>query len=155
MSNGIDTDKPASEQFDLSTDDNEDLVDPEKLEEVARELERVADTDLSCHGDEFLAEHVAALKRLENAAEAARKDGYEDELDDRVAPGESVGPLSKVSGSNSWVADAEGAFAAVADEGVDPLDVAKVSIGDLRDVLGNRASDYIEASAYTYYRSNR
>jgi len=148
----INTDEPASEQFDLSTETNDELIDPEKLEAVAAELEKVPDTDLSCHADEFLAEHSAALKRLSDAAEDARKDGYEDELDDRVEDGETVGPLRKQSGRNTWVSDTEGAFAAVADEGEDPLNVAKVSIGDLRDVLGDRAAEeYIGEASYEYF----
>lgn len=152
MTNDIDPDKPASEQFDLSTTTNDDLLDPEKLHAVARELERVADTDLACHADDFLAEHVAALKRLENAAEDARKAGYEDELSERVTDGERVGPVAKQTGTNTWVDDDEGALAAVADRGHDPLDVAKVSIGDLREVLGSEADEFLGASEYSFFR---
>jgi len=54
MSNDIDTDKPASEQFDLSTETNDSLISPKKLHQIARELERVPDTDLSSHADEFI-----------------------------------------------------------------------------------------------------
>jgi hypothetical protein len=137
---------------DLTTETNDDLLSPDKLDAVAAALETIPDTDLSCHADEFLAEHTAALKRLENAAENARKNGYEDELDDRVKAGETVGPLRKQTGRNTWVSDTEGAFAAVADHGNDPLDVASVGIGDLRDVLGDRAAEeYIEASSYSYF----
>jgi len=73
MTDGLDPDRPASEQFDLSTDVNDDLLDPEKLNEVGRELERVPDADCSSHADDYLADLVAACKRLEDAAEAARK----------------------------------------------------------------------------------
>jgi len=107
---------------------------------------------MMCHANDLLAEHVAALKCLENAAEDARKDGYEDELDDRIDVGESVGPLSKVSGSNTGVGDAADAFAAVADQGEDPLDVATVKISALRDVLGREADEYIDEASYTYFR---
>jgi len=137
---------------DLTTETNDDLLNPNKLNAVAAALKPIPDTDLSCHADEFLAEHTAALKRIENAAENARKNGYENELDDRVAAGEFVGPLRKRSGRNTWVSDTEGAFAAVAAHGDDPLDVATVSIGDLRDVLGDRAAEaYIDESSYTYF----
>lgn len=151
MTDDINTDKPASERFDLSTETNDKLLDPEKLHTVARELERVPDADLSCHSDEFLAELTAALKRLENAAEDARKDGYEDELDDHVDDGETVGPVRKQSGSSTYVVDAEGAFAAVSEAGEDPLSVADVKIGDLRDVLGSEADAYLGSSSYSYF----
>lgn len=149
----MDESKPASEQFDLTTETNDDLLDPDKIHAIAGELEKVPDSDLSCHDSEFLATLAAACKHVENAAEDARKDGYEDELDDRVSEGERVGPLVKQSGTNTWVDDSEGAFAAVADAGEDPMDVAKVSIGDLRDVLGdNDAEEFIGSKPYTYFR---
>ena len=148
----VDESKPASEQFDLSTETNGELLDPDKLHAIASELEKVPDTDLSCHANEFLAELAAACKHIENAAEDARKDGYEGELHGRVDDGEQVGPLVKQSGRNTWVTDGEAAFAAVADAGADPMDVASVSIGDLRDVLGNDADEFIGESSYSYFR---
>lgn len=151
MSNDIDPDKPASEQFDLSTETNDDLLDPEKLQAIARELERVPDAELSCHADDYLAELVDATKRLESAAEDARKEGYEAELSPRIDDGEMVRNLQKRTGSHTYVTDTEGAFAAVADAGADPLDVAKVKVGDLRDVLGTKADDYLGQSEYSYF----
>jgi len=146
-SNPTDSDRP-----NLIMTTNYELLAPEKLEAVAAELEKVAGTDLSCHNPEFLAEHSAALKRLEDAAEEARKEGYEDELDDRVDEGETVGPLRKQSGRNTWITDTEGAFAAVAEAGEDPLDVAEVGIRDLRDVLGDAAAEeFIDEASYEYF----
>jgi hypothetical protein len=151
MADSIDTDKPASEQFDLTTETNDEILDPEKLHEVAHELEKIPDADLSCHSSDFLAEHVEALKRLEDAVEDARKKGYEAELKPRVDDGEQVGNLQKRSGSNTFVADAEAAFAAVAEAGGDPLDVASVKVGALRDVLGASADEYLGSSEYTFF----
>lgn len=138
---------------DFDLDDAPD-VDADDLNTTARTLERVveSDADVSDADDEPLADLAAACKRLENAAEDARKEVYEDELDDRVAEGETVGNLNKRLGSSSYVTDAEGAFAAVADAGEDPLAVANVSIGDLRDVLGAEADEYIGSSEYSYFR---
>jgi hypothetical protein len=142
----------ATDTVELSTEYNDDIVDPETLHDIADALNAVPDDDLSCHSSNLLAEQAAALKHLENAAEYARKNGSEDELDDRVSEGETVGPLRKQAGRNTWVTDPEGAFAAVADNGEDPLDVASVSIGDLRGVLGDHAAEeYIEAASYTYF----
>lgn len=147
-------DEPASEQFDLGESAETPDVDAADLDAVARELERAVESemDVSDTDAEDLAELSAACKRLEDATEEARKDIFEDELGDRVDDGERVGPLSKQSGRNTWVTDDEGAFAAVAEAGEDPMDVASVSIGDLRDVLGEDASEFIGESEYSYFR---
>jgi hypothetical protein len=155
MSQDVDTSKPASEQFDLSTETNDEILDPEKLHEVARELERVPDADLSSHADDYLGELVEAVKRLESAAEDARKEGYEEELSSRVDVGEVVHNVEKVSGRHSYVTDADAAFEAVEDAGVEPLSVAKVSVGDLRDVLGTDAEDYLDYSEYEYFKRQK
>lgn len=139
------------EQFDLTLGMDFD-IEPEDINELASGLEQAEAFDADAEDGEMLAEYAAALKRLSDAAEDARKDVFEDELDDRVSDGERVGPLTKQSGRNTWVDDTEAAFAAVADEGADPMDVAKVSISDLRDVLGADADQYIGESEYTYFR---
>jgi len=51
-----------------------------------------------------------------------------------------------------YYTDFEDEVMAVADEGADPMDVAKVSISDLRDVLGKDAEEYIGEASYTYFR---
>lgn len=151
MPDDIDTDAPASEQFDLSHGAAFEAT-VETLAEVARELELhdAANPDAMC--DEDLADMVAALKHLENAAEEARKEVFEPALDDRVDVGQSVGPVQRLSGSSAYVQDAEGAFAAVADAGADPLAVADVKVGALRDVLGAHADEFVGQSEYSYYR---
>lgn len=147
----VDTDTPASEQFDLSFGTDLSLTIGD-IAGPADDLERVPDAaDPDDYSDEGLAELIAALKRLENAAEDAR-DHLEDALDDRTEPGDRVGDIQRIEGKNSYVTDAEGAFAAVADAGEDPLDVASVKIGDLRDVLGRRADEYLGSSSYSYWR---
>lgn len=147
----------------MATDENSSLdrfdlgdapdVDVTELQAAARTLEQTveADADVSDADTDDLAALVSACKRLEDAAEEARKDVYEPELDDRVSEGEQVGDLHKRSGASSYVTDAEGAFAAVSDAGADPLDVAKVSVGDLRDVLGGDADAFVGQSEYSYF----
>lgn len=125
---------------------------PDDIHGLAADLEEAEDFDADEADDETLAEFSAALKRLENAAEDARKETFEGELSGRVEDGETVGPLRKQTGRNTWVADTEGAFAAVSEAGEDPLDVAKVSISSLRDVLGSDADEYIGSSEYEYFR---
>ena len=145
------SDGPASEQFDLTMGQSFTL-EPAQIRDMASHLGEAEAFDAESADEEDLAEYVAALKRLENAAEDARKDVFEDELHDRVEDGESVGPVVKQSGKNTWVLDDEAALAAVAEAGEDPLDVASVSIGDLRDVLGAQADEHIGESSYEYFR---
>lgn len=147
----VDPDAPASEQFDL-TDGMTFDVDPSDIKALASDLEDAETFDAADATDETLAEYVAALKWLADAAESARKDVFESELDERVDDGEQVADLQKLSGKNTWVSDDEAAFAAVADAGEDPMQVASVSIGDLRDVLGPEADEYIGESSYSYFR---
>lgn len=140
------------ERFDLEESAEELGITVERINGLAQALEQAESADPETIDDEPLADIVHALKRVESAAEDARKDVFEDELDGRVDEGETIGQLSKQTGSSTWVSDAEGAFAAVAEEGHDPMDVADVSIGDLRDVLGVRADEYIGESSYSYFR---
>lgn len=151
MSDDIDTDAPASEQFDLTAGMDFQLS-PDEIEVLVSDLESAESFDTDNATDHRLADYVAALKRLENAAEEARKDVFEPALDDRVDVGQSVGPVQRLSGSSSYVQDAEGAFAAVADAGADPLAVADVKVGALRDVLGSQADEFVGQSEYSYYR---
>jgi hypothetical protein len=97
-------DEHASGQIDLSTDSNDDLIDPETLTAVARRLEHAPETDMMCHANDLLAEHVAALKRLENAAEDARKNGYEQTLSKRVNDDDEA--LREALDHDEYIADA-------------------------------------------------
>lgn len=146
-----DPDAPASEQFDLDAAMSFD-VDPSDINRLASALEDAEDYDAETASAETLAEYVSALKWLADVAESARKDVFEAALDDRVDEGEQVGDLVKYSGSSTWVTDDEAAFAAVAEAGEDPMDVASVSIGDLRDALGPAADEFIGESSYSYFR---
>lgn len=125
-------------------------VTPTEIKQLANRLgqaEGYDDTD-----PEELAEYIDALKQLESVTEDARKNVFEPQLDRFVDVGDSVGNLTKQSGTHTWVNDTEGAFAAVSDAGCDPMDVADVSISDLRDVLGGRADAFIGEKTYEYYR---
>lgn len=125
---------------------------PVDIHGLADELERAEAFDPDDADDEALADMVAACKRIEDAAETARKEVFEDALSERVDNGETVGPVAKQLGSHTYVTDAEGAFAAVAERGEDPLDVAKVKVGDLRDILGADADRFLGQSEYSYFR---
>jgi len=139
------------EQFDFQLGMSFD-IGPEDIDDLATGLGEAEAFDADSADRETLAEYAAALKRLADASEDARKDVFESALSERTEDGETVGPVRKLSGRNTWVNDTEGAFAAVAEAGSDPLDVAKVSISDLRDVLGDEADTFIGESSYEYFR---
>jgi len=139
------------EQFDLTLGMAFD-IEPEEIDDLATGLAEAEAFDADSATDEHLAEYAAALKRLGDAAEDARKEVFEAALSERVDDGEQVGDLRKQSGRNTWVEDTEGAFAAVSERGKDPMDVATVSISALRDALGDDADAFIGSSDYTYFR---
>jgi len=146
-------DKPASEVFDLTHGMGETELDAEAITDLAADLEQAEAYPAEDQDAVTLAELSGALRRLEAAAENARKDIINDELNDRVAVGEQVGPVEKREGRNTWVEDDEAAFAAVAETGEDPMDVAQVSISDLRDVLGDKAAEkHLGEATYQYFR---
>lgn len=147
----LDEDTRASEQFDL-TAGMDFAPSPEDVEDLAAELEAAEAANTGEASEETLAEWVAALKRLEDAVEDARKNVFEQALDDHVEEGETVGALRKQSGTSRFVTDDAGAFEAVREAGHDPSQVAEVKASVLADVLGDDADEYVGESTYTYYR---
>jgi len=141
-----------SEQTEMPTHD----TDADELYSAAKDAFQALDlaetVDADDLDDQLLAEIVGLCKRVENAAEDARKEVFEPELSDRVEEGEQVGPVTKRTGSSSYVTDDAGAFDAVLDAGHDPRDVASVSVSDLKDVLGADAEEYLGSSEYSYFR---
>ena len=100
---------------------------------------------------ETLEAAVAALKRVEKTAETVRKDRLEDALE--AVPETELRTLERRTGRHTYVTDAEAAFQAVADAGHDPIEVADVKVGRLREVLGDVvAEDYLDSSEYTYHQ---
>ena len=144
-------DAPASDQFDLSMGMHFGIT-VDEIETLAQGLENAEEFDPEDTDDETLAEFVAALKRLESAAEDARKDVFEEALDDRVDEGETVGDIRKMQGSNRYVTDNAAAFDAVLDAGEDPRKVAKGSAPKLADLIGDDADELIGESSYSYFR---
>lgn len=148
--NEIDKSEPASEQLDISGDTYP--ATPTGINGLARKIEQAENEKLESAEDEYLARAVSALKRIENAAEEARKEIYEPELDERVNEGERVLDLTKVRGSSTFVTDDAEAFDAVLDAGHDPREVASVKASKLKEVLGKDAEEYLGTSEYHYFR---
>lgn len=142
------------DQFDLSLGMDFDL-EPEDIEDLASGLEEAEGFDAESASDEELAEYAAALKRLADAAEDARKDVFEAELDDRTERDQEVGPLVKRCGSRRYVADEEGALEAIEEAGGDPTEAMNLKASDaadLMDALGIDAEEYIGTNEYEYFR---
>lgn len=138
------------EQFDLQKGMDFDLT-PGAIMGMANDLGEAEAYDTEVARAEELAQYVEAIRALEDAAEEA-KGVFEEALEEHVEVGDSIMNLRRQTGKNTWVADTEGAFAAVSQEGHDPLDVAKVSIGSLREVLGDEAAEeFIGEAEYDYF----
>lgn len=100
---------------------------------------------------ETLEAAVAALKRVEKTAETVRKDRLEDALE--AVPETELRTLERRTGRHTYVTDTQAALQAVADAGHDPIEVADVKVGRLREVLGDAvAEDYLDSSEYTYHQ---
>jgi len=66
-------------------------VEPEDIDKLASKLERAEGAEPEEEPTDRLAAFVESLKRLESAAEDARKEIMEPALHDRVTVGESIG----------------------------------------------------------------
>jgi hypothetical protein len=154
MSGDVDPSEPASEQFDTAVG-MVFGVGHEDIAEMANSLEQAEAAPTDELTKRALADYVAALKRLEDAVEDARKDVFEPALDERASPGERVGNLNHATGSNRYVADEDGAIEALRAHDVDPMDVASLKASDAADLLelvGEDPDEYVEESEYDYWR---
>lgn len=138
-------------------DDSADLADAaDDLAAMAEVLGDVDAEDVADASDEELAALRDALKSVEDAAEEARKDGVEEELDDRCAPGESIAGLTRVESHNKYVKDGEAAVDALVAAGVDARRVMEPNATDLAEVAEEEgvaaAREEVGEYEYTYYR---
>lgn len=142
------------DQFDLTYGMDFDLS-AEEIAQFADELREAEAVDFDEMGNHELAAYVDAIKRLEDAAEEARKEFFEPALDDRVGVGQGIGNLRRVQRTNRFVTDDMAAIEAIEDAGGDPMSVASVKASDFRDVaksLGINPDEYLGETEYTYYR---
>lgn len=125
---------------------------PSKIQALANKLNQAEGYDTDTASPETLADYVDALKELESVAEQARKDVFEPALDDHIKVGESVGNLTRHTGTRRYVTDNAKAFDEILEAGLDPREYAKVNVGDLEDALGGRARELLGEQEYSYYR---
>lgn len=147
-------DTTSLDEFDLTLGMDFDAT-PGDIHGLAATLEEAEDFDAENADDETLAEYSAALKRLENAAEDARKEVFEDELNARTEVNQEVGPVVKRQGSRSFVVDEAGAVEAIQDAGGNPLEAMTMKAAaaeEVLDALGLDPEDYLGVNEYEYFR---
>lgn len=133
-----------------------------ELEDAADELwnAKLAAQDLTLVDfDDIPTEQLAKLedilKELENAAEDARKNGVEEELDERVDVGDSVNGVTRVEGHSKYVTDEDAALNQLREAGVDPTEAMDVKANRLLEAgegAGLDLDEFIGRAEYTYYR---
>ncbi|AWB28490.1 hypothetical protein [Halococcoides cellulosivorans] len=130
------------------------LPDPGTLQDAARHAERVAEEGIDTSNAKALAKMRNALKRLEDAAQDARKGEIEPALDEEVDVGDNVGDVVRVTQSRSTVTDTEAALEMLEDADADPGDLMRIYVGRFRDAVNGSDSDpseVIEDEEYTCY----
>lgn len=133
------------------------MDDAEKLQAAIGVAQRLTLANYEDIDDETLATLLDILKRLEDAAEDARKNGVEPELDERVAVDESVGPVTRTKRHRKYVKDEDAVLNCLREAGVDPAEAMTVKASKLVDVAEDAGLDvkqFIGRSNYTYYRRN-
>ena len=127
----------------------------DELEAHAADLEQAEGVDADAIPADRLAEIVGVLKRLESAAEDARKEVFEPVLKSHVDVDEEIGDLVRRRGTRTWIADDAAAFEAIEDAGGDPMAVASVdrsAFEDAADALGVDVAEHLGNTEYTYFR---
>ena len=149
-----DSPRTASEVFDLSHGMDFESG-PDEVSAFARDLEQAEAFDAEAASDETLAEFVAALKTLEKAAEDARKEVFEAELDERTDVGDEIGPVRKQTGHRKFVIDDDAALDAVEEAGGDLREVVSVkpsALVDAAEELGIDPDEHVDRNEYEYFR---
>ncbi|WP_152520763.1 hypothetical protein [Halorhabdus tiamatea] len=126
-----------------------------KLRPLVAELQDLSLADLEEVKTETLADLEDALKCLDDAAEEARKEAVEAELDDRVSIGGSVGNISRREGHSKFVYDDAAAIERLEEAGVDPTEAMTVKASALVEVAeqaGIDSDELVGKAEYTYYR---
>lgn len=139
------------------TDDEQTQSDwsvaPVLVEELAylRDLlESVGADDIERMADDELVDVRSELKELEDAVEDTRKSGVEDELEDRVDPGERLHGLHRIESHNKYVAEDVGTvIGRLVNEGVDYTEYVDLNASALAD---SDLDVQIGRYEYTYFR---
>jgi len=104
---------------------------------------------------ESLADLRNTLRDVEKAAENARKDAAEEELSNRVEPGEKIAGLSFIETEKWSVPDEEAVVEMVRDAGRMPETVMEVDAGALEEVAKETegvSTEPLGTYSYTYFR---
>lgn len=127
----------------------------DQIQALTHELEQAEVFDAESAASETLAEYAAALKALKDAAEEARKDVFEAELDERTDINDEIGPLTKRRGSNKSISDEQAAIDALEAAGADPtqaMALKRTKFEDLAEAVGVDPDEYVDTYEYSYFR---
>jgi len=146
----------AAETNDTGRDVDEMLAKAtDTLENVAEDLGGLEANDVSDAESESLADLRNTLRDVEKAAENARKDAVEEELSNRVEPGEKIAGLSFIETEKWSVPDEEAVVEMMRDAGRMPETVMEVDAGALEEVAKETegvSTEPLGTYSYTYFR---
>lgn len=146
----------AAETNDTGRDVDEMLAKAtDTLENVAEDLGGLEANHVSDAESESLADLRNTLRDVEKAAENARKDAAEEELSNRVEPGEKIAGLSFIETEKWSVPDEEAVVEMVRDAGRMPETVMEVDAGALEEVAKETegvSTEPLGTYSYTYFR---
>ena len=144
----------ATDVFDLDAFMDFDVI-PSDIDQLTHGLEQAQAFDVANASKEELADFSAALKRLSDAAKAARKDVFEAELTDRTDEGEQVGDVKKVVRRNRSLKNQRSALTELHNAGVDLTSVCKINLTDFESAAESAGIDpdpHIDVNESEYMR---
>lgn len=140
------------EQSDTADDSNVSVAPAviAQLKSARLLLEKVSEDDMADMSDRELVDVRTELKELEDVAEDARKNIAEDELEDRVSPGERLHGLHHIESHNKYVAEDTGTvIGRLANAGIDYTEYVALNASALADAgIDVEIGQY----DYTYFR---
>jgi len=125
------------------------------LDNIANDLDTLDADDVSDADSESLAELRNTLRDVEDSAEDSRKNAVEDELSNRVEPGEKIAGLSFIETERWSVPDEDAVVEMMRDAGRMPETVMGVDAGAVEEVateVEGVTTEPLGTYSYTYFR---
>jgi hypothetical protein len=134
----------------ISTDKHA-LALAEHVSAMRERLDAMRESEIEAMDDVDLVELRTEIKELEDSVEDARKSVVDDELQDRIEPGESLLGLNHIESHNKGVSEDTGTIIMRAvSNGIDYTQFVSINASTLADVAPEIAE--IEEYPYTYLR---
>jgi len=152
-----DADAPTTTTENDSESDVNELIATatDTLDNIANDLDTLDADDVSDADSESLAELRNTLRDVEDSAEDSRKNAVEDELSNRVEPGEKIAGLSFIETERWSVPDEDAVVEMMRDAGRMPETVMGVDAGAVEEVateVGGVTTEPLGTYSYTYFR---